>query len=49
VPVALQDRMIEEADAATPENRFEVPSRASSHSPFASTPDKLAEVGSTSD
>lgn len=44
VPLALQDRMIAEADAFTPGNRFEVHSLPSSHSPFASMPDRLAEV-----
>ena len=44
VPVALQDRMIAEADAATPHNRFEVETLPSSHSAFASMPDRLAQV-----
>ena len=44
IPLALQDRMIAEADAYTPHNRFEVHSLSSSHSPFASMPDRLAEV-----
>jgi hypothetical protein len=44
IPVALQDRMIAEADAATPSNSFEVHSLPSSHSPFASMPDRLAAV-----
>jgi hypothetical protein len=44
VPLALQDRMIAEADALTPGNRFEVRSLPSSHSPFASMPDRLAEL-----
>jgi pimeloyl-ACP methyl ester carboxylesterase len=44
IPVALQDRMIAEADAATPANRFDVRTLASSHSPFASKPDELAEL-----
>ena len=44
MPLALQDRMIAEADAYTPGNRFEVRSLPSSHSPFASMPDRLAEV-----
>jgi pimeloyl-ACP methyl ester carboxylesterase len=42
VPLALQDRMIAEADALTPDNRFDVRSLPSSHSPFASMPDRLA-------
>jgi pimeloyl-ACP methyl ester carboxylesterase len=44
VPLALQDRMIKEADAATPGNSFEVHTLDSSHSSFASMPDKLAAV-----
>jgi pimeloyl-ACP methyl ester carboxylesterase len=48
VPLALQDRMIAEADAITPDNKFEVNSLASSHSSFASMPDRLAEVLSRS-
>jgi pimeloyl-ACP methyl ester carboxylesterase len=44
IPLALQDRMIAEADAATPDNRFVVRTLASSHSPFASMPDDLATV-----
>jgi pimeloyl-ACP methyl ester carboxylesterase len=44
VPLALQDRMIAEADALTPDNPFDVRSIASSHSPFASMPDRLAGV-----
>jgi pimeloyl-ACP methyl ester carboxylesterase len=48
VPLALQDRMIAEADAVTPDNTFAVHSLASSHSSFASMPDRLAEVLSRS-
>jgi hypothetical protein len=44
VPTALQDRMIREADAATPRNRFVVRSLPSSHSPFASMPDRLVKA-----
>jgi pimeloyl-ACP methyl ester carboxylesterase len=44
VPLALQDRMISEADAVTPHNSFQVNTLASSHSSFASMPDKLAAV-----
>ena len=36
--------MIREADAMTPENRFDVHTLTSSHSPFASMPDKLADL-----
>lgn len=42
LPLALQDRMIREADHMTPANRFDVHTLESSHSPFASMPDKLA-------
>ncbi len=42
LPIGLQDRMIAEADAATPSNRFDVRTLAASHSPFASMPDQLA-------
>lgn len=44
VPLALQDRMIADADAATPGNPFRVDTLPSSHSPFASMPDDLADV-----
>ena len=44
IPLALQDRMIAEADAATPDNPFHVDTLPSSHSPFASMPDDLAAV-----
>ena len=44
LPVALQDLMIREADAATPGNTFDVKTLVSSHSPFASMPDKLAAL-----
>jgi len=44
VPLALQDRMIAEADAVTPGNRFETRTLASSHSAFASVPEELAAV-----
>lgn len=36
--------MIAEADEATPRNPFQVHTLPSSHSPFASMPDALAEV-----
>jgi hypothetical protein len=42
--LALQDRMISEADAVTPRNKFQVETLASSHSSFASMPDRLAVV-----
>jgi pimeloyl-ACP methyl ester carboxylesterase len=44
VPPALQDRMIAEADEATPRNPFDVHTLPSSHSPFASMPDALAGI-----
>jgi pimeloyl-ACP methyl ester carboxylesterase len=44
IPLALQDRMIGEADAVTPDNTFQVDTLASSQSSFASMPDKLAAV-----
>jgi pimeloyl-ACP methyl ester carboxylesterase len=44
VPLALQNRMIDEADATTPRNPFEVGTLESGHSPFASVPDDLAAV-----
>jgi hypothetical protein len=44
IPLALQDRMIAEADATTPGNRFETRTLASSHSVFASMPAELAGV-----
>ena len=44
VPVLLQDRMISEADAVTPSNKFQVHTLPSSHSSFASMPGRLATV-----
>lgn len=44
VPPALQDRMIAEADEATPRNPFHVDTLESDHSPFASAPDELARL-----
>lgn len=44
LPLALQDRMISEADALTPQNRFAVQSLDSGHSPFASQPERLAAL-----
>jgi pimeloyl-ACP methyl ester carboxylesterase len=44
IPIALQDRMIREADAFTPDNPFEVKTIEASHSPFASQPEKLAAI-----
>ena len=41
---AIQDRMIADADELTPHNRFDVHTLPSSHSPFASMPDRLAAV-----
>ena len=42
VPLMLQDRMISEANAVTPNNKFEIHTLPSSHSSFPSTPDRLA-------
>ncbi len=42
IPLALQDRMVREADQFTPSNPFDVRTLESSHSSFASMPDKLA-------
>ena len=44
LPLALQDRMIAEADAFTPQNRFQLQTLDTSHSPFASQPDALAAL-----
>lgn len=44
VPPALQDRMILEADAATPHNKFVVHTLPSSHSSFASMPGRLVST-----
>lgn len=44
IPIALQDRMIREADAFTPENRFDVKTLEADHSPFASQPEQLAAI-----
>jgi hypothetical protein len=44
VPLALQDRMISEADAVTPTNRFHIRTLPSSPSSFASMPDRLSEA-----
>lgn len=44
LPLRLQDRMITEADALTPANRFQVHSLNTGHSPFASQPQALAAL-----
>jgi pimeloyl-ACP methyl ester carboxylesterase len=44
MPVALQDRFIAEADARTPDNRFDVRSLASSHLRFQVHPGELVDV-----
>ncbi len=49
IPIALQDRMIREADEVTPGNPFDVKTLASSHSPFASRPEQVAEILATVD
>lgn len=42
--IALQNRMIREADEATPNNPFEVHTLPAGHSPFASMPQELSEI-----
>jgi pimeloyl-ACP methyl ester carboxylesterase len=44
IPIALQDRFIEEADALTPDNRFEVHSIAGSHVGFLIRPREAATI-----
>jgi pimeloyl-ACP methyl ester carboxylesterase len=44
IPIELQDRMIRDADQFTPHNRFAVETLVSSHSPFASMPDRLSAI-----
>lgn len=44
MPLALQDRFIAEADAATPDNRFDVRSLASSHLGFQVHPAAIVEI-----
>lgn len=44
IPIALQDRMIAEADASTPDNKFDQYTLTSSHSPFASMPGELSAI-----
>jgi pimeloyl-ACP methyl ester carboxylesterase len=44
IPVELQDRIIAEADASTPDNKFDQHTLVSSHSPFASMPGELATI-----
>jgi pimeloyl-ACP methyl ester carboxylesterase len=44
IPIELQDRMIRDADQFTPQNRFVVETLVSSHSPFASMPDRLSAI-----
>jgi pimeloyl-ACP methyl ester carboxylesterase len=44
IPIALQDRFIAEADAITPDNKFDQYTLNASHSPFASMPDQLTAV-----
>lgn len=44
LPIALQDRMIREADAWAPERRFDRRTLKTSHSPFASAPEALADL-----
>ncbi|MEV4114184.1 alpha/beta fold hydrolase [Nonomuraea sp. NPDC049695] len=44
IPLALQDRMIKEADAATPDNTFKVFSVEASHAPTARTYREITEI-----
>ncbi|PCC75038.1 Alpha/beta hydrolase family protein [Nannocystis exedens] len=44
LPIALQDLMIREADAWTPDNRFDRKTLKTSHSPFASAPEALTAL-----
>ncbi|MGV9384857.1 alpha/beta fold hydrolase [Nonomuraea sp. NPDC003707] len=44
IPLALQDRMIKEADAATPGNKFKVYSVEASHAPTARTYRLITEI-----
>ncbi|TDE59545.1 alpha/beta hydrolase [Nonomuraea mesophila] len=44
IPIALQDRMIREADAATPKNRFKVFTVDSSHAPTPKAYQRITEI-----
>lgn len=44
LPVAMQDRLIDECDALTPENPYDVHSLATSHVGFLLEPAKLADI-----
>ncbi len=44
IPIALQDRVIREADALTPDNRFDVRTVATSHAPTASAWGEIVEI-----
>ena len=44
IPIAVQDKMIADADAFTPGNAFVQKTLAASHSPFASNPSALVEA-----
>ncbi len=44
IPLALQDLMIRQADGLTPDNKFNVQTLNSSHSPFASQPKLLSDM-----
>ncbi|MEV1170052.1 alpha/beta hydrolase [Nonomuraea sp. NPDC049784] len=44
IPLALQDRMIKEADAATPDNTFKIFSVEASHAPTAKTYREITEI-----
>ena len=44
IPIAVQDKMIADADALTPGNRFGQLTLGTSHSPFLSAPDELVSA-----
>ncbi|MDV6285837.1 alpha/beta hydrolase [Rhodococcus jostii] len=44
LPLGAQDLMITEADAATPDSRFDVRTMVGGHSPFATRPRELADL-----
>jgi len=44
LPVAMQDRLIAEADAMTPDNPYDVHTLATSHTGFLLQPTKLADI-----
>ncbi|MEQ4719125.1 hypothetical protein [Nonomuraea sp. B19D2] len=44
IPLALQDRMIKEANAATPDNQFKIFSVEASHAPTAKKYREITEI-----